>query len=583
MRSSEFMMALNALCHDRELPKEVVIEAVEAALVTAYRRDFGGAANISVRLEPNTGQAQVFAEKEVVEEVEDERGQISLEEATRLSKGVTPQLGDVIRVEMTPKDFGRIAAQTAKQVILQRIREAERDKLYTDFAGREGEIVMGTVSSIDSKTGAVRLSLGKAEALLPRSEQLLNEKYKVGQRVRAYVFEVSRSNRGPQITVSRTHRQMLRRLLELEVPEIANGTVEIKAIAREAGARSKVAVAALQLGIDPVGACVGMKGIRIQSIVNELNGEKIDVVQWSPDEATFVANSLSPAKVIEVYLEEDNREGKTAVVVVPDKQLSLAIGKEGQNARLAAKLTGWRIDIKSATEAADEAVRRAEREARRRADEETRRQEEAERLAAARALLAEAEAAGEETEEEFDEELAIVSADEALLAEARALLQSAQAAKEAEPIVAEVEEAAEAVLEAEAPPAVEAVSEPAVEEELAPAPEEAVQPTPPPAAVAPVTQPKPVEIEEPAVEEEEEEEEEPLPPATKKMIFYTLDERGQPQDFGEQMERKRKKEKKKGAVKTEAERKRETYEERRKPVKKSRRPRGGDKWGTDKD
>ncbi|HBY98394.1 MAG: transcription termination factor NusA [Ardenticatenaceae bacterium] len=572
MRSSEFMMALNALCHDRELPKEVVIEAVEAALVTAYRRDFGGAANISVRLEPTTGQAQVFAEKEVVEEVKDERGQISLVEATQLSKEVTPQVGDVIRVEMTPKDFGRIAAQTAKQVILQRIREAERDKLYTDFAGREGEIVMGTISSVDSKTSAVRLSLGKAEALLPRSEQLPNERYKVGQRVRAYVFEVSRSNRGPQITVSRTHRQMLRRLLELEVPEIANGTVEIKAIAREAGARSKVAVAALQLGIDPVGACVGMKGTRIQSIVNELNGEKIDVVQWSPDEATFVANSLSPAKVIEVYLEEGNREGKTAVVVVPDKQLSLAIGKEGQNARLAAKLTGWRIDIKSATEAAEESVRRAERAARRQAEEEARVRDEASRLAAARALLAEAEAAADESEENLEEELDALSADEALLAEARALLQSAQAEREPEPAESEAEPV-EAAAEAEKVAEVEAASELEVEEVPAPAPQ-TPQPAPPPAA--PVTRPEAVTAEEPVVEEEEEE---PLPRQTKKMIFYTLDERGQPQDFGEQMERKRKKQKKKGSVKTESARERESYEERRKPAKKSRRPRGTDKWG----
>lgn len=580
MRSSEFMVALNALCHDRELPKEVVIEAVEAALVTAYRRDFGGAANISVRLEPTTGQAQVFAEKEVVDEVEDERAQISLAEATRLSKGVTPQLGDVIRIEMTPKDFGRIAAQTAKQVILQRIREAERDKLYTDFASREGEIVMGTVSSIDSKTGSVRLSLGKAEALLPRSEQLPNEKYKVGQRVRAYVFEVSRSNRGPQITVSRTHRHMLRRLLELEVPEIANGTVEIKAIAREAGARSKVAVAALQLGIDPVGACVGMKGTRIQSIVNELNGEKIDVVQWSPDEATFVANALSPAKAIDVYLEEDNREGKTAVVVVPDKQLSLAIGKEGQNARLAAKLTGWRIDIKSASEAADEAIRRAEREARRRQEEEIRRREEAERLAAARALLAEAEAAAEESDQTLEEELETMSADEALLAEARALLEGAWTEEEPEPVAPEAEPA-EAVIEEtkEEASAAEMVSESAMEEPT---------PTPqatkaPPGSVEPVIERETLKAEEPVHEVEEEEEQEPLPPPTKKMIFYTLDERGQPQDFGEQMERRRKKEKKKGSARPEVRREWGSYEERRKPEsKKPRRPRG-DKWSEDLD
>jgi len=287
-------------------------------------------------------------------------------------------VGQMILIESTPRDFGRIAAQTAKQVILQRIREAEREALYTSYAEREGELINGTVQSVDYLSGAVTLNLGKTEAILPRREQIPGERYYSNQRLRAYVMEVNKTNRGPQIIVSRTQRNMLRRLLELEVPEIFNGAVEIKVIAREAGSRSKVAVAALQDGVDPVGACVGMRGVRIQNIVNELNGEKIDVVEWSPDTNTFVANALSPAKVVGVTLEESSNS-KTATVVVPDKQLSLAIGKEGQNARLAAKLTGWRIDIKSVSEMAKETLRK----------------EEAARIAAERAekdLLAAAEA-----------------------------------------------------------------------------------------------------------------------------------------------------------------------------------------------
>ncbi len=260
----------------------------------------------------------------------------------------------MVSVESMPGNFGRIAAQTAKQVILQRIREAERDALYNAYAEREGEIVSGTVHKVDPHQ--VTLTLGKAEAYLPRNEQIPTEHYREGQRLRAYVAAVNKTSRGPQIVVSRTHRTMLRRLLEVEVPEIYNGTVEIKSIAREAGYRSKVAVAALQEGVDPVGSCVGMRGTRIQNIVNELSGEKIDVVQWNPDLSFFIANSLSPARVMNVVLNDDH--GKTAVVVVPDKQLSLAIGKEGQNARLAAKLTGWRIDIKSAGEAIAETLQK---------------------------------------------------------------------------------------------------------------------------------------------------------------------------------------------------------------------------------
>jgi N utilization substance protein A len=358
---NDFIIAINQVCAERQLSKEVVLEAVEAALISAYRRNFGSAQNILARIDPESGEAQVYAEKEVVAEVRDQKSEILLAEAREIAADV--EVGQKVLIESTPRDFGRIAAQTAKQVILQRIREAEREALYTSYAEREGELINGTVQNVDYLSGAVTLNLGKTEAILPRREQIPTERYHANQRLRAYVMEVNRTNRGPQIIVSRTQRNMLRRLLELEVPEIFNGTVEIKGIAREAGSRSKVAVAALQDGVDPVGACVGMRGVRIQNIVNELNGEKIDVVAWSPDTDAFVANALSPAKVVGVTLEEDSN-GKTATVVVPDKQLSLAIGKEGQNARLAAKLTGWRIDIKSVSEMAEEALRKKEEAAR---------------------------------------------------------------------------------------------------------------------------------------------------------------------------------------------------------------------------
>jgi N utilization substance protein A len=347
----ELLLAINQVCHERQLPPDTVLEAVEVALISAFKRNYSGNHSITAQVDPKSGKASVFVEKLVVELVQDERNEVSFEAAKALQPKV--KVGELISIDSTPEeDFGRIAAQTAKQVILQRIREAERDALYNTYAEREGEIVNGTVHKIDPHQ--VTLSLGKVEAFLPRGEQIPTERYSEGQRLRAYVATVKKASRGPEIIVSRTHRNMLRRLLEVEVPEIYNGTVEIKSIAREAGYRSKVAVAALQEGVDPVGSCVGMRGTRIQSIVNELNGEKIDVVQWNPDLSYFIANSLSPAKVMNVMLTDE--KGKTAVVVVPDKQLSLAIGKEGQNARLAAKLTGWRIDIKSASEAIGETL-----------------------------------------------------------------------------------------------------------------------------------------------------------------------------------------------------------------------------------
>jgi len=457
--NKEFISAINHVCHERQLPKEVVLEAVEAALISAYKRNFGVAQNIAAKVDPDTGEARVFVEKEVVAEVIDDKSQITLEEARKYNPEA--EIGDIIHIEVTPADFGRIAAQTAKQVILQRIREAERDSLYNAYLEREGEIINGTVQNIEPHQ--VTLTLGNVEAILPRSEQIPTERYSIGRRLRAYVAEVQKTNRGPLIIVSRTHRNMLRRLLELEVPEIYNGTVEIKAIAREAGYRSKVAVAALQEGVDPVGSCVGMRGVRIQSIVNELNGEKIDVVEWSPDVATFIANGLSPAKVLNVML-DDSGDGKTATVVVPDKQLSLAIGKEGQNARLAAKLTGWRIDIKSATEAAEEALRKAAEEERVR-----------EATAKDRDILAIAEEILKEkdgtmlSEGELDTLSrairAVGEAEEALEQEAREVIEVTTEAEEAPPETEDLLAQAEALLTGE---------EPQPEPEAAPAEEKVV-------------------------------------------------------------------------------------------------------------
>ncbi len=382
---SEFQAAINQLASDRNLPREVIVDAIRSALVSAYKRDFGGSPNLVATLDPNTGNARIFAEKQAVELVEDDTLQMPLEEARQIDPEAV--VGSIVRMDITPKNFGRIAAQTAKQVILQRIREAKRDHLYTNYAEREGELIIGIIQGMSPK--GVTLALGdEAEAVLPDDEQIKGEFYRREQRVRVYIYKVERSTKGPQIFVSRRHKKMLLRLLELEVPEIANGVVEVRAIAREPGQRSKVAVSARQPGIDPVGSCVGMRGGRIQHIVDELNGEKIDIVPWSPEVAQFIANALSPAKVVSVTL----GEGKTATVIVPDKQLSLAIGKEGQNARLAAKLTGWRIDIVNQTDAAERTLRMMEDQATRAAQERERSTVEEEQRQAAAALLAEAEA-----------------------------------------------------------------------------------------------------------------------------------------------------------------------------------------------
>jgi N utilization substance protein A len=353
---SEFLSALNQICAERSLPREVVLEAIKTALASAYRRNTGAPSvqNILAEIDPETGEALIYTEREVVDEVEDVHTEIALEKAKRIESDA--EIGDEILVESTPSNFGRIAAQTARQVILQRIREAEREAQFAHYVEQEGELVYGSVQSINPQY--VTVQLGRTEAVLPRKEQVPGERYTVHSRIRAYVLEVRKTPRGPHIVISRSHQRLLRRMLELEVPEIANGTVEIKGISREAGSRSKVAVAARQPGVDPVGACVGMRGMRIQSIVKELGGEKVDIIEWSPDDVTFIAKSLSPARVLSVQLDEDPVNGRTANVVVPDDQLSLAIGRAGQNARLAAKLTGWRIDIQGATEAIEWALKK---------------------------------------------------------------------------------------------------------------------------------------------------------------------------------------------------------------------------------
>jgi N utilization substance protein A len=340
---SEFLLAITQLSAEKNLPKEVVITAVESALVSAYRKDsFAPNQNITVKINRNTGRVEVWAEKTVVGRVEDSRKEISLTEGKRLKSDV--QTGDAIMVESTPQNAGRIAAQTAKQVILQRLHEAEHSAIFEEYAGKSGDIVSGVVQRIEPRQ--VLIDLGRAQAVLPSNEQMPNERYRIGQRLKVFMVEVAKTIKGPKVIISRSHPDLLKRLFELEVPEVSNGTVEIKSVAREAGFRSKVAVAARQAGIDPVGCCVGLRGIRIQNIVSELSGEKIDVVQWNADAATFIASALSPAQIIAVELKKT--EG-VATVVVPDRQLSLAIGKEGQNARLAAKLTGWKIDIKMAS------------------------------------------------------------------------------------------------------------------------------------------------------------------------------------------------------------------------------------------
>jgi len=342
--SSELLDALTILEREKGISRDILIDAIEAALISAYRRNFNQAQNVRIDLNLGTGSMRVFARKEVVDQVFDPRLEISLEDAQRINPNY--QVEDVVEMEVTPKDFGRIAAQTAKQVVTQRVREAERGIIYSEFIDREEDIMTGIVQRLDSKF--IYVSLGKIEALLPVNEQMPNERYKPHDRIKVFITKVEKTTKGPQIFVSRTHPGLLKRLFEIEVPEIYDGTVEIKSVAREAGDRSKISVHSDNAEVDPVGSCVGPKGTRVQAVVNELKGEKIDIVKWSDDPVVFVANSLSPSKVLDVMV---NEADKATTVVVPDYQLSLAIGKRGQNARLAAKLTGWKIDIKSETEA----------------------------------------------------------------------------------------------------------------------------------------------------------------------------------------------------------------------------------------
>ena len=347
--SKALIAGINQVATDKGLDREIIFEAIEAALISAYKRNYGSVSNVSAAVDRISGDMRVYAEKEVVEGVVNPRTEIDIAEAKKLNASVA--VNDLIKIPSMPSDFGRIAAQTAKQVILQRIREAERDTVYENFVHRVGELINAQVRSIDALSGTVTVLLDdKHESLLPRDEQIPNERLRRGDYLKLYVVDVQKGSRGPMIKLSRTHRNLLRRLMEQEIPEVREGTVEIKNIAREPGARSKVAVLATAPGVDPVGSCVGQRGMRIQGIVNELAGEKIDVVEWNSEIRTYISNALSPAQVDVVILEGDNSV-KTATVVVPDRQLSLAIGKAGQNARLAAKLTGWRIDIKSESEA----------------------------------------------------------------------------------------------------------------------------------------------------------------------------------------------------------------------------------------
>ena len=338
--SNEFFSALDALSKERRIDKQRLFDAIEQALISAYKKNFGKNANVRATIDPDKGEVEVLSRKTVVETVEDAQTEMSLEEARAIQPRY--EVGDLVEVQVTPKDFGRIAAQTAKQVVVQHLREAERGVIYEEYSQKENEILTAIVQRIENKTAYVEL--GRTEGLLEPGQQMPTEELNINDRIKVYVLEVSRMGRGPQVIVSRTHPGLVKRLFELEVPEIVSGVVQIKSIAREAGFRTKMAVMSTDPLIDAVGSCVGPRGMRVENVVNELKTEKIDIVKWSADPAEYIANALNPARVLSVFVAENE---KSAAVVVPDNQLSLAIGKEGQNARLAAKLTGWKIDIKS--------------------------------------------------------------------------------------------------------------------------------------------------------------------------------------------------------------------------------------------
>ncbi len=339
--NKELILSLEELEKEKGIKKSYVIEAIETALVTAYKRNFDSLENVKVDIDKQTGATHVYAIKDIMEVAKDEATEISLEDAHKINKSL--QLGDQVDVEIVPKDFGRIAAQTAKQVIIQKLREVERDLIFNEFNDRKGEIVSGIIQKADKNI--VVMDLGRLEGVMPTKEQVPTEHYHVNDKIKAYVMDVERGQKGaPQVLVSRSHPDFVRKLLELEIPEIYEGVIEIKSVSRDAGNRSKVAVYSPDPNIDPVGSCVGQKGVRIQNVINELHGEKIDVIEWNQDPSIYIASALLPAKIMAVDIKE---EDKFAQVIVPDDQLSLAIGKAGQNARLAAKLTGWKIDIKS--------------------------------------------------------------------------------------------------------------------------------------------------------------------------------------------------------------------------------------------
>jgi len=345
--NSEFINAIGDLERERGISAEILFDAIEVALITAFKKNFDSNENVRVSMDRETGDIHVYSQRMVVLEVEEPDLQISLEEAKELSKKY--EVGDVVENEVTPRNFGRIAAQTAKQVVVQRIREAEREATFNQYLGKDGDIVNGLVTTLD-KRGLV-VNIGKTEALILAQELIPGETFKVGDRVKAYITKVEKSLKGPQVFISRTHPGLVKRLFELEVPEIYEGIIEIVSVSREAGSRTKMAVMTKMENIDPVGSCVGPRGARVQNIINELHGEKIDIIEWSPVTAQYIASALNPAEVLAVDV---NEEEKTAKVVVPDDQLSLAIGKEGQNARLAARLTGFKIDIKSETQIKNE-------------------------------------------------------------------------------------------------------------------------------------------------------------------------------------------------------------------------------------
>lgn len=353
----DLIEAIKGLVKAKKVDEKVVFDALEMVLLTAYKKETGSNAKSSVTLNRETGDYHIYEEKMVVEEIdpasENAVNEISVEDAKKIDKSY--EAGDMLRIEVTPKNFGRVAAQTAKQVMIQKLREAERGSIYDEFSGREGDVITGIVKWSESRT--IFVDLGRVEGILPYAEQIEGEEFHPNDKIKCYVLEVRKTTKGPEIILSRTHPGLLKRLFELEVPEIYSGTVEIKSVVREAGSRSKIAVYAMDPKVDPVGACVGPKGQRVQNIVNEFHDEKIDIVRWDEDPAVYIANALSPAKVISVSVWE---EEKSSYVIVPDYQLSLAIGKAGQNARLAAKLTNWKIDIKSETQAKEEGFGQAD-------------------------------------------------------------------------------------------------------------------------------------------------------------------------------------------------------------------------------